>query len=58
MNSQILELGISVLLLFLGRKPFWLFAGVVGFLWGFQIGSQLLPANSQIAVLAAALVLG
>ena len=58
MNGQLLGFGIGVLLLVLGRKLFWLFVGVVGFLWGFQIASQLLPANSQIAILAAALVLG
>jgi hypothetical protein len=58
MNGQLLGLGIGVLLLVLGRKLFWLFVGVVGFLSGFQIASQLLPANSQIAILAAALVLG
>jgi len=58
MNGQLLGFGIGVLLLVLGRKLFWLFVGVVGFLWGFQIASQLLPANSQIAILVAALVLG
>ena len=58
MNGHLLGLGIGVLLLVFGRKLFWLFVGVVGFLWGFQIASQLLPANSQIAILAAALVLG
>ena len=57
MNGHLLGLGIGVLLLVFGRKLFWLFVGV-GFLWGFQIASQLLPANSQIAILAAALVLG
>lgn len=58
MNGHILELGIGVLLLLLGRKLFWLFVGVVGFLSGFQIASQLLPANSQIAVFVIALSLG
>ena len=58
MNGQLLGLAIGVLLLVWGRRAFWLFVGVVGFLWGFQMASHLLPANSQIAVLAASLALG
>ena len=58
MNGHMLELGIGVLLLLLGRKLFWLFVGVVGFLSGFQIASQFLPADSRIGVFAVALALG
>ena len=56
--NGVLQLGIGILLLFLGRKLFWLFVGVVGFLSGVQIGSQFLPADSRIGVLAIALALG
>jgi hypothetical protein len=58
MNGHVLELGIGVLLLLLGRKLFWLFVGVVGFLSGIQFASQSLPADSRIIVLAIALALG
>jgi hypothetical protein len=46
MNGQILELGIGILLLFLGRKLFWLFVGVVGFLSGIQFAPQFLPTEN------------
>ena len=42
MNGQILQLGIGILLLFWGRKLFWLFVGVVGFLSGIQLAPQIL----------------
>jgi len=58
MDDHMLELGIGVLLLLWGRKLFWLFVGVVGFLTGIQIASQFLPAESRIGVLAIALALG
>jgi hypothetical protein len=58
MSGQVLELGIGVLLLFLGRKLFWLFVGVVGFLSGIQLAPQFLPTDSRIAIMAIALALG
>jgi hypothetical protein len=58
MNGHVLVLGIGVLLLLVGRRLFWLFVGVVGFLSGIQIGSQFLIADSQIGVIAIALTLG
>lgn len=58
MNGQILQLGIGVLLLFWGRKLFWLFVGVVGFLSGIQLAPQFLPTDSRITVMAIALALG
>src|SRR5215510_11579904 len=58
MNGHVLELGIGVLLLLLGRKLFWLFVGVVGFLSGIQFASQSLPADSRATVLVIALALG
>jgi hypothetical protein len=58
MNGHVLELGIGVLLLLLGRKLFWLFVGVIGFLSGIQFSSQFVIANSQIGVIVIALTLG
>jgi len=57
-NAHMLQLAIGVLLLLFGRKLFWLFVGVVGFLSGVQIASQLFSADSRIEVLAVALALG
>jgi Domain of unknown function (DUF4203) len=58
MNGQTLQLGIGVLLLFFGRKLFWFFVGVVGFLSGIQFAPQFLPTDSRITVMAIALALG
>jgi len=57
-NGHMFQLAIGVLLLLFGRKLFWLFVGVVGFLSGVQIASQLFSADSRIEVLAIALALG
>ncbi len=45
-------------LLILGRKLFWLFVGVVGFLFGLTIVPQVLPGQSQTVILTVALVIG
>ena len=45
-------------LLILGRKLFWLFAAVIGFLFGMSIAQQLLPGQSQTIVLLIALAIG
>lgn len=46
----------GIALLILGRKLFWLFVGVVGFLFGMTIAPQLLPGLSQPVILTIALV--
>ena len=45
-------------LLILGRKMFWLFVGVVGFLFGLTIAPQVLPGQSQTVILTVSLVIG
>ncbi len=45
-------------LLILGRKLFWLFAAVIGFLFGMSIAQQLLPGQSQTIILLVALIIG
>jgi hypothetical protein len=62
MDLQPLATGIHVLgglaILFFGRRLFWLFVGVVGFLVSFQAAPLLLPAQPPWVVLVAALAVG
>jgi hypothetical protein len=48
----------GILLLFLGRKLFWLFVAVVGFLAGITFIPQLLPDQSQSVILTVSLIAG
>ncbi len=48
----------GVLLLFLGRKLFWLFVAVVGFLLGITYAPQLLPNQPQSVILTISLISG
>jgi hypothetical protein len=48
----------GVALLILGRKLFWLFAAVIGFLFGMSLAQQVLPGQSQTTLLLVALTLG
>ena len=45
-------------LLVFGRKLFWLFAAVIGFLIGMSIAQQFLPGQSQTIQLIIALIIG
>jgi Domain of unknown function (DUF4203) len=58
MNPNLLSVVVGILLLFLGRKVFWFFVAVIGFLWGLQLASQLFSAESQILILAVAIAIG
>ena len=57
-NNVILGMVVGSLLLLLGRKLFWFFVAVLGFLWGLQIAPQVLHGQSQLMILAVALSLG
>jgi hypothetical protein len=48
----------GVLVLFLGRRLFWVFVGVVGFYCGLEFGVQLFQGLSQVAVVAISIVIG
>lgn len=48
----------GVLLLFLGRKLFWLFVAVVGFLVGLTYIPQILPGQSDTVIFAVSLITG
>lgn len=58
MISGVLKILIGLVLLLTGRKFFWLFIGVVGFLAGFALATQFLQDQSSEAVLIFAIVCG
>ncbi|MEO6847553.1 MAG: hypothetical protein ABI443_08450 [Chthoniobacterales bacterium] len=54
----IFQIAAGILLVFLGRKLFWLFVGTIGFLAGLQLGSHFGHGYPEIAILTVALVIG
>jgi len=48
----------GAVLLFFGRKLFWLFVAVVGFLFGLELGAQIMVGAEQWVVWLVALVIG
>ena len=64
MNLEQLQLSplpqvlVGLLLVLLGRKLFWLFVGVVGFLAGMRLGAQLVTGQSEIVILTLAIGVG
>lgn len=48
----------GIALLIMGRKLFWLFAAVIGFLFGMTIAQQFLPGQSQTVILIVAMIIG
>ena len=58
MNFHVLELLAGIVLLLLGRKLFWVFVAVVGFLSGIELTSQFFPAESRLVILTIALATG
>ncbi len=49
---------LGIILLTMGRRLFWLFVGVVGFIFSFHLVLRLLPHLSHSTALAIALVIG
>ena len=54
----ILSLILGISLLFLGRRVFWLFVGVAGFIAGLTLAPQILDGQSEIVVLFVAVIFG
>lgn len=52
------QLLVGLALLLFGRKLFWLFVGVVGFLAGMRFGAALMTGQSEIVLLAIAIGIG
>ncbi len=48
----------GVALLIVGRRLFWLFVGVIGFVWGVRIASHFFPGQPEWMILAMALMAG
>ena len=55
---DIMYLAAGILLLFIGRKLFWLFVAVVGFLVGLTYIPQILPGQTETVFLAVSLIAG
>ncbi len=58
MSSPLLQFIIGVSLLLTGRKLFWLFVGVLGFLSGILFAAQFFSAESHLVILAIGVVAG
>lgn len=48
------QIAAGILLLFLGRRLFWIFVGAIGFFAGAQIAPQIFPSADDLALLAVA----
>lgn len=55
---NIIYIGAGVLLLFLGRKLFWLFVAIVGFLIGLTYIPKILPGQPETVILTISLIAG
>ena len=49
---------LGILLLFLGRRLFWLFVGVAGFIAGLTLAPQLISGQSELTILLIAIIAG
>ena len=57
-SIQILRILAGLLLLFLGRRLFWLFVGVIGFVAGMTFGTQFFAGQPEWVVLVVAILSG
>lgn len=56
--TAILSLILGISLLFFGRRLFWLFVGVAGFIAGLTFAPQLISSQSEIVILFIAIIVG
>ena len=56
--SNLVLIVLGTVLLAFGRSVFWFFVGVVGFLAGFNLGTQVLTGQPEWVIVAAAIVVG
>lgn len=56
--SPVMSMAFGAALLLFGRKLFWLFVAVMGFLLGMQFGSQVITGLEPWAVLAVSILIG
>ncbi len=57
-TTALVNILIGVLLLVFGRRLFWLFVSLVGFLAGFNLAPQILPGQPASIVLMVAIIVG
>jgi len=55
---SIFQAVLGFLLLILGRKLYWLFVGVVGFVLGVSLGMEIFPAESDLVLIIVAVIAG
>ena len=48
----------GIALLLVGRRLFWLFVGLIGFVWGIRLAAHFVPGQPEWMILAIALVAG
>ena len=53
-----LSMILGILLLFFGRRLFWLFVGVAGFIAGLTLAPQLISGQSELTILLIAIIAG
>jgi hypothetical protein len=56
--TNIIQILLGIVILTTGRKLYWLFVGVVGFVVGIALAGMFFPSETEIARLAIALVAG
>ena len=56
--TAILSLILGISLLFFGRRLFWLFVGVAGFIAGLTLAPQLISSQSELVILFIAIIFG
>ena len=47
---ELISIAVGVLLLLVGRRMFWLFVGLAGFLCGFQSGQMFFPEQAMLGI--------
>ncbi len=56
--TAILSMILGISLLFFGRRLFWLFVGVAGFIAGLTLAPQLISGQSELVILFIAIIFG
>lgn len=58
MSTPLILIVLGALLLFLGRKLFWLFVGGVGFVFAMNLASRFIHSESETTILVIAVIVG
>jgi hypothetical protein len=55
---MLLRILVGIGLLIMGRRLFWLFVGLIGFIWGIHLASHFFPGQPEWVIVAIALMAG